>query len=111
MLNEYFSIGSFGRLLAGFQGDLSEISKEMLEKNNKLYNRLIPSHGKHKTEFERNLDLLNGLAIPHGEIEPVLWTTPEDELFAEEFFRKNAGPVSGRTTWGEALPLLSGGAQ
>lgn len=87
LLNEYFSIGSFGKFLVGFQGDLSEISSESLEENSRLYNRLIPSHG--LKEFDKNADLLNGLGIAHDEIEPVLWTTPEDEQFAEDFFSKN----------------------
>jgi len=90
LLSEYFSIGSFGRQLVGFQGDLSEISKEVLAKNNEVYNRLIPNQGNAKTEFERNKDLLNGLAIPHGKLEPVLWTMPQDEFFAEKFFRDNS---------------------
>jgi len=71
------------------EGDLCNISAELRQKYNQSYTKLLPSAGEHKPELARHRDFLKGLGVDVPPLEPVVWTSQEDENFAKEFFRKN----------------------
>jgi len=86
LLNEYFTLGCGAGEKIAFDGDLCELSRETRDADNPLYSKLINSPGENKAELERNRDLLAGLGIATPELEPQMWTAPEDAGFAERFF-------------------------
>ena len=73
----------------GIESDLANMSKSECDKAKGLYSRIIPSPGAHKSELERHQDFLTGLDIHVDGLQPKVWTSPEDEALAEEFFATN----------------------
>ena len=71
------------------EGDLCNISAELRQKYNQSYTKLLPSAGEHKPELARHRDFLKGLGVDVPLLEPLVWTSQEDENFAKEFFEKN----------------------
>jgi ADP-heptose:LPS heptosyltransferase/glycosyltransferase involved in cell wall biosynthesis len=88
-LADKFAIKGGAKERLAFNGNLCNISAEVRDRNNQLYTRLLPSDGEHKPELERHRDFLKGLGIDVPPLQPIIWTTPEDERFADEFFRVN----------------------
>ena len=72
------------------EGDTHNILANQKSKLDKLYTRLLPSKGKHKLELNRHRDFLRGLNIDVPSLKPMIWTTVEDEEFAENFFEENS---------------------
>lgn len=89
LLNEYFTLASGGKQIVGMYGDISEISQQTRDANNSLYTWLIPSPGSNKTELERHADFVRGLGLKPGTMAPVVWTTEDDERFADEFLQSH----------------------
>jgi FkbM family methyltransferase len=75
-------------VVIGIDGDLSNISAQDRADCSRLYTRLIPSHGELKPERERHRDFLAGLGIVADDLEPRVWTSPEDDALAETFFQE-----------------------
>ena len=88
-LFDEFALRSGAGQLIALHGDLSNISAEARDANNGRYTRIIPSEGTQKPELERHRDFLKGLGIEVPRLDPVIWTTPQDEQFADDFFRTN----------------------
>jgi ADP-heptose:LPS heptosyltransferase len=88
-LNDFFSIGSFATERIALHGDESNIRGDLKNKNNTAYTRIIPTDGTQKPEMERHRDFLRGLGIDAPPLQPMVWTTAEDERFAEDFFARN----------------------
>ena len=53
------------------------------------YSHLIDSPGKWKLELDRHKDFLQSLGIALDHLEPIVWTTREDEAWADDFFRQH----------------------
>jgi len=88
-LTDVFAIESGAGSRVAFEGNLTNISAEIRHKHNQFYTQLLPEDGKHKLELERHRDFLRGLGIDAQPLKPMVWTTTDDENFAEEFFKKN----------------------
>jgi ADP-heptose:LPS heptosyltransferase/Tfp pilus assembly protein PilF len=88
-LTDVFAIGSGAKEKVAFNGNFCNITAEMRDKHAKYYSRLLPSREEHKPELERHRDFLRGLDIETTSLQPVVWTAPEDDRFAEEFFTQN----------------------
>ncbi len=88
-LTDIFTIASQAKELIALEGDLSNISAEIKNKHDQFYTKLLPSEGENKTELLRHKDFLAGFNIDAKSLKPVVWTTREDEKFAEEFFETN----------------------
>ena len=54
---------------------------------NPFYSILLPGDVPHKPELERHRDFLRGIGIDALSLQPMVWTAPDDEKFAEKFFR------------------------
>ncbi|HEX9046820.1 MAG TPA: methyltransferase domain-containing protein, partial [Verrucomicrobiae bacterium] len=67
--------------------DLDNISAADREKAAGAYDLLIASPGEHRTELQRHADFLRGLGMEAEKLQPVVWTGPDDELLADEFFK------------------------
>ena len=52
------------------------------------YEFQIPTPDAHQPELARHADFLRGLGIETLALKPVVWTSPDDELLAEEFFKQ-----------------------
>jgi ADP-heptose:LPS heptosyltransferase len=66
----------------GFEGDLSNVAREIRAKGDAHYTALVPSEGEGRSELERLRDFMAhlDLDIPPA-LGPRLWTTPGDEAF------------------------------
>ncbi|HEY0455673.1 MAG TPA: methyltransferase domain-containing protein, partial [Verrucomicrobiae bacterium] len=69
----------------GLNGDLSNISVDERLEFDLRYSRQISSQAQ-KSELEHHGDFLTGLEITPGQLQPKIWTTPDDDAVAEEFF-------------------------
>lgn len=88
-LTDFFSIGSNAKERIAFKGDLCNIPEQVWDENNKYYSRLLEIDVEYKSELDRHRDFIKGLGIEATKLQPLIWLTPEDEKFAEEFFRDN----------------------
>jgi len=95
-LTDWFAIKCGAERRIAFNGSLCNISAELRDMHNQFYTDLLPSHGTHKLELERSKDFLRGLGIEAADLQPMVWTTAEDETFAEKFFHDN-GLSAGNT--------------
>jgi ADP-heptose:LPS heptosyltransferase len=73
----------------GMEGDLSNQSAEDKIKTDRLYTRLIPSREGAASELDHHQDFLTGLGIEAAPLNPLVWTTEEDQAFAEALFSKH----------------------
>ncbi|MBW2557920.1 MAG: polysaccharide pyruvyl transferase family protein [Deltaproteobacteria bacterium] len=88
-LTDVFAIESGARERIAFDGNLCNIPAEIRDRHNQFYSRLLPSSEEHKPELERHRDFLKGLGIDVPSLHPIMWTTSEDEKFADDFFTSN----------------------
>jgi len=88
-LTDWFAIKCGAEERIALEGNLCNISAELRRVHNQLYTKLLPSHGEHKPEIERHKDFLHGIDIDPPSLKPMVWTTAEDEKFAERFFEEN----------------------
>jgi len=89
-LTDVFAIECGARQRVALEGNLSNISAEFRDKNNRFYTQLLASEGEHKLELERHRDFLRGLCIDVPSLKPIVWIASEDEKFADSFFRENS---------------------
>jgi len=85
-LTDWFAIKCGAERRVAFDGDLCNVSPEVRRLHNQFYTELLPSPGDHKLELERHRDFLAGLGIQVTDLQPAIWTSPEDEQFAERVF-------------------------
>lgn len=83
-INDLLALGSGAAETVAFRGDLCNISAELRDADNLDYTRLLESDEAWMTELDRHRDFLAGLGIEAPELEPLVWTTDEDEAFAAE---------------------------
>lgn len=88
-LTDFFAIGSNAKERIALNGDTSNMAAEVRDRNNQYYSRLLQSEGECKTELERHRDFLKQIGIEISHLEPVVWLTPEDEKFADNFFKEH----------------------
>lgn len=88
-ITDFFALNSGAKKTAAFEGNLDNIQKEVRDRNNDLYSKIFPSRGEHKPELERLRDFLSDIGMDAATLQPVIWTTEEDDRFADEFFREN----------------------
>ena len=106
VLNSVFSRDAFtDRLIAAtgapmriaMEGDLSNTSEKEHLENRNLYHQFVESDSVPAPEFQRHADFLKALGIDAPSLQPLVWTTSEDEAFAEEFFHRHGllcrGPI------------------
>ena len=88
-LNDFFAIGSFAPERIALHGDESNIKGNLRDENNTAYTRIISTEGVLKSEMERHRDFLQGIGISAPALQPLIWTTSEDDRFADEFFSRH----------------------
>lgn len=79
-----------GATVIAIEGDSANLHRAEKSKNDTCYTRLIPSPASPRSELERHSDFLAGLGIPTEPLQPVVWTTPDDDAVAEAFFQQHA---------------------
>lgn len=85
---EAFLLKLRGIRAIGMKGNLCNISSEKREAADALYERLVESEEKNKTELEHHRDFLRVLGVHAGNLQPVVWTTAGDESAAADFFKE-----------------------
>jgi len=88
-LTDVFSLNCGAKQSVALKGNCNNMPAEIKCKYDQFYTKLLPSTGEHKPELERHKDFLKGLDINVEALQPIVWITPEDEKFAEKFFREN----------------------
>ncbi len=88
-LADWFAIKCGADRRVALQGDLCNISAELRDLHNQFFTDLLPSPGQHKLELERHGDFLAGLGIRVDALMPMIWTTAQDEEFAERVFQES----------------------
>jgi ADP-heptose:LPS heptosyltransferase len=68
------------------EGDLDNISEADRASARVRYEDIIPTPDTHQIELARHADFLKGMGIETKGLNPVVWTSPEDEALAEAFF-------------------------
>jgi ADP-heptose:LPS heptosyltransferase len=68
-------------------GDLDNLSEAERESARARYERIIPTSNTHQAELARHGDFLRGLGVETSPLQPVVWTSPEDEALADTFFQ------------------------
>ncbi|MBF0516510.1 MAG: glycosyltransferase, partial [Nitrospirae bacterium] len=90
LIGDIFTTRCGARQRVGFLGDLCNIDQRHRASNNCYYTALLPSSAQHMPEIDRHADFLRYFGIvPKGRLHPAVWTIPEDERFAEEFFDRH----------------------
>jgi len=87
-LTDVLAIESGATERIAFGGDLSNISDELRQKHNQFYTKILPSDGEHKSELARYRDFLHALGVEVSSLEPMVWTTIEDQEFADNLFQE-----------------------
>jgi len=108
-LYDLFAIGCGAGERVAFHGNTSNIPADMRDENNRLYTRIIGADPGPKPEMERHREFLAALGCDASPLDPVIWTTKEDERAADDFFRER-GLDPARTValfacgqWGEKI--------
>ena len=70
-------------------GDTSNITAADRDRFAANYTYVVPSPGLHKNELERHRDFLAGIGISVDLLQPLVWTTKEDEELAKAFFQEH----------------------
>ena len=69
------------------EGDLNNITEADRAAARCRYEFLVPTPDTHQPELKRHADFLRGLGVETQMLQPVTWTTPDEELLADEFFK------------------------
>ena len=88
-LYDLFTINSGARISIAFNGNLCNISADVRDKNNDFYTTVITDNEEHKPELERHRDFLCSIGIDAPPLQPIVWITPDDDRFADNFFASN----------------------
>ena len=70
------------------EGDLDNITPDARSQARAKYELVIPTVPGHQTELQYHASFLRGLGLEAAELKPVVWTTPDDEQLADEFFQQ-----------------------
>jgi ADP-heptose:LPS heptosyltransferase/glycosyltransferase involved in cell wall biosynthesis len=88
-ITDIISLASAAKDRIARYGNKDNISEDEWQKNNKYYTLLIESDKENKCELERHSDFLEGIGINSNVLNPLIWLKPEDEKFADNFFKDN----------------------
>ncbi|MCK4292792.1 MAG: glycosyltransferase [Planctomycetes bacterium] len=88
-LTDWFAIKCGAEQRVALEGNLCNIPAELRNMHNQFYTNLLPSCGEHEPELKRHKDFLIGLGIEVQDLRPMVWTTQENEEFADRLFREN----------------------
>lgn len=88
-LTDVLSIECNATRSVAFSGDLCNMTEELRKTHNIFYTTLVKSEEGHRPEIERHRDFLKKIGIDVPALEPSIWITPEDDQFAEMFFKDN----------------------
>jgi len=88
-LYDVFTINSGAQTSVAFNGNLCNIPVDVRDRNNTFYTKVIPDDGEHKPELQRHHDFLSAIGIEAPELKPIVWITPDDEKYADDFFKIN----------------------
>ncbi len=88
-LTDWFALKCGAERRVALEGNLCNISQGIRDAHNEFYTEVLPSRGEYKLELERHEDFLRGLGVEVTGLQPMIWTTAEDETFAEKFFQDN----------------------
>ncbi|MBF0318651.1 MAG: glycosyltransferase [Nitrospirae bacterium] len=95
LIGDIFATRSGARHRVGFLGDLCNIDEPLRGSNNCYYSALLPSMPWNTPEIERHAAFLRHFGIEAQHLHPAVWSTPEDERFADEFFDRHALNTAG----------------
>ncbi len=90
-LTDVFSLFNDSPQKVAFAGDKANGMPDAFRSTtDPLYTRIIPNNGSYKLELERHRDYVRAvLGAECEKLEPIIWTTDQDRLFAERFFNEN----------------------
>lgn len=88
-ITDFLALNSGAKKTVAFEGDLSNMTADQRKKHNALYSTVIKSDEANKSETERSRDFLQGIHINAQKFETDIWITPEDNDFADKFFKDN----------------------
>lgn len=89
-VGDFLTLASDARERIGHRGNDENISAAVRAKNDELYTKVIDTAASADSELEKNSAFLSAIGAQHDPLVPTLWTGPEDEEFAERFFREHS---------------------
>lgn len=87
-LSDDLTLGFASAQHIAIEGDLDNISEAERDAARGRYEVLLPTANTHKAELDRHANFLRGLGIEAPRLQPVVWTSPEDEALADAFFQQ-----------------------
>jgi len=76
-----------GAKYIAIESDLNNITAADHAAARNRHDLIVSTPDTHQTELQRHTGFLHGLGITAQDLRPVTWTTPDDELLADEFFK------------------------
>jgi len=89
VLTDALTIDSGAKERIAINGNLCNISAELRDKHNQFYTTVLESKEEYKPEIERHKDFLKSLGMDVPVLQPMIWTSQEDEDFADKLFQEN----------------------
>ncbi len=84
LVNDFLAISSNGTERIALMGDLSNISAEQRDNDNKFYTKIIETTLEPLTEIKRHEEFLNKIGIKNTELSPMVWIKPQEEALMKE---------------------------
>ncbi len=88
-ISDYLAENCNAKYKIAHEGDLSNISKELKNKFDKNYSKLIPVNPSSILELDRHRDFLAGIGINVQLPKPIIWLGEKDYQYAEKLFSDN----------------------
>ncbi len=87
-MGDLFLVGSQARRLYAFE-NRGSMPEDRLNKRRKVFTRLVPFEHDCEPELDRYSNFLKEFGIDAPELKPTVWTTEEDEEYADRVFVRN----------------------
>jgi len=87
-MSNFFVVGSMANERISVK-DQMNVPTALREKLPHVLTRLVDTGGLYVSEMDRHSAFLRGIGIPVENLKPVVWTTPDDDRFADDLIAEN----------------------
>jgi ADP-heptose:LPS heptosyltransferase/glycosyltransferase involved in cell wall biosynthesis len=85
-ISDFLTLASNARERVGLEGDLCNIAREERDRNSAYYTRIVPNSATECNELNHQRRFLKAIDAGSAPIGSTIWTTPEDESYADRVF-------------------------
>lgn len=88
-VGDLFLVGSQANKRYAFE-NLRAISPKVMAKRRKVFTDLVPYDHDYEPEMDRYREFLGAIGIEVQELEPIVWTTVDDDKYADQVFAEHS---------------------